>query len=291
MVTFGKQFDREQFEKAAEGGDYANTIWSFRTGSTVVRFLDDLANDEWTSYWEHYDAGRKKYYPCPGQAICPGCKDGLKASRKYLTNLLVVSADDEKVKPGYVNLYKMPVSIMNKALRRVDRHGTIRDRDYEIIRVGSGMDTEYDLETGDKYPVDDLATHETHKTDHEPALQAAFEAAFPDFDPDGGSQERVEKRAPKVDKPEPKTIRERVQDKVDAKAQDAGDPPSEPQVQSESADAEGDDEIISEAAIREMSVEQLASLYKRAGIELPPTVADEDEAKFLADYLIDQLAE
>ena len=299
MVSFGKKATRSEIERSeTEVVNTGLSIWNFRDGSTTVRFLEELSDEEWTTYWEHYDQGKKKFYPCPGKDVCPGCKEDLRAQKRYLVNALVVASDNSKVKAGYVNLYKVPASLIDKFMRRADRAGgTITDRDYEIIRTGSGLDTEYDLETGDKSKID-ISQYEEKMIDHEEALQAAWNAAFPDAaeekaEPDYGTPEpkpraraRTAQEVEDAAKPKPKTRRVGDTTRTDLEAAAAGeDPPSEPQSQSESADAE--DEVISEEALREMSEDDLHDIYTRAGLEYDDDWAVDE----LVDNLIEQLAE
>jgi hypothetical protein len=291
MVTFGSKATREDIEKAGEGGGYENSIWNFRAGSTTVRFLEELGNKEWTSYWEHYDGLKRKFFPCPGKENdCPGCEAGNKAAKKYLVNLLVQSADDDKVKSGYVNLYKVPASLVSKAMRRVDRYDTICDRDYEIIRMGTGMDTEYDMETGDKGHVD-IDKYVEQFTDHEVALQAAWESYA------GKPEPKAAAKPVRVAEAEPEEAAETFRAKAErnaqrsaaaAQADDAGDPPSEPRSQSESAEPEADEEVLSEDAVRSMSIDQLHVLFQRTGLAVPE---DATTAEALADHLIEKLGE
>lgn len=298
MVSFGKKATRDEIER--NDSEVVNTglsIWNFRDGSTTVRFLEELSEEEWTTYWEHYDQSKKKFYPCPGKDVCPGCKEDLRAQKRYLVNALVVASDNSKVKAGYVNLYKVPASLIDKFMRRADRAGgTITDRDYEIIRTGSGLDTEYDLETGDKSKID-ISQYEEKMVDHEEALQAAWNAAFPDAaeakEPDYGTPEpkpraraRTAQEVEDAAKPKPKTRRVGDTTRTDLEAAAAGeDPPSEPQSQSESADAE--DEVISEESLRAMTEEQLHEIYERAGLDY----GGDWEVDELVDNLIEQLAE
>lgn len=301
MVTFGKKATREEIEKAGESAGYEHMIWNFRPGSTTVRFLDDLADEEWTGYWEHYDGLKKKFFPCPGQdEDCPGCEAENKASKKYLTNVLIQDAEDEKVKAGYVSLYKVPSSLVNKAMRRVDRYGTICDRDYEVIRIGQGMDTEYDMETGDKGHVD-VAQYEDKLTNHEEALKAAWDAYA------GSGKKAADKPKAKIRavREEPDFAQSRLRTSEEetetfrAKAEKAkltrvptedDAPPTEPRPQSDSADdgATDDEEVLSEDAVRNMDIDELHVLYKRTGLPVP---ASATTAAALADHLIEKLAE
>lgn len=299
-MKFGSSFDREEAENTGSDATTSTaSIWSFRDGTTVVRFLDELEGDSpWTKYWEHYDQGKKTYYPCPGREVCPGCADGVKASKKYLVNAYVVESDHPKVKAGYVNLYKVPGSLIEKVLRRFDKYGTITDRDYEIFRTGQGLDTTYDMETGDKSSFD-FAKYEDQKTDHNEALEAAWNKAFPSNDVPADVKAAAEPEPTKgIRKARPKTaeqvedeVREQKQEESDFAKAKAGktDPPSEPTVQSASADDEGDETVLSEESIRAMSVEELTNLYTMAGLEIEN--AKSGAAEDLAEYLIDTLGD
>lgn len=285
-MKFGTKATRDEIEKASEGGGYENSIWNFRPGSTTVRFLEEIGNKEWTSYWEHYDGLKRKFFPCPGKDEgCPGCEAGNKASKKYLVNLLIQSSDDDKVKSGYVNLYKVPASLVSKIMRRDDRYQTVCDRDYEVIRMGSGMDTEYDLETGDKSHVD-IESYLDQFTDHEAALQTAWESYAGKEKP---KAKVAAKPVRKDEDEETETFRAKAERQRAERQDDAGDPPSEPRPQSESADGGADDEeVLSEDAVRSMSIDQLHTLYSRTGLAVP---AEAKTAEELADYLIEKLGE
>lgn len=301
MVTFGKKFDRNDALGAGGGDDAAPakiSIWGFRDGTTTVRFLEEI--DDWTPYWEHYDQGKKKYFPCPGREVCPVCTDpdnDSRASKRYLVNALVQSSDNKNVKAGYVNLYKIPGSLIEKILRRSDKYGTLTDRDYEVIRSGSGLNTEYDLETSDRDEVD-IAKYLEKGFDHEEALQEAWKAygakvVEESQDPeDAPKPKKRVKTAEEVEDEDKPSIKERVSAKAgksDLEAAAAGeDPPSEPQSQSASADAEDDeDEVLSEETVRAMNVAQLRSLHDQVGL----TYDSDWNASELADHLIAKLGE
>lgn len=295
MVTFGKKFDRADAENSGDSSTSTASIWNFQSGTTTVRFLEEL--DDWTPYWEHYDQGKKKFYPCPGRNNnCPGCAEDLRASKKYLVNALVTGSTNSKVKAGYVNLYKVPASLMEKVIRRHDRYATLLDRDYEVIRSGTGLDTSYDLENSDegRSPVD-MEKHQSSMTEHEEALQSAWKAAYPTEDLPVDDEPVA--AAPAVKKARPKTA-EQVEDEARAKKQEESDfakakagktdPPSEPAVQSESADDTGET-VLTEESIRAMSVEELINLYNLAGLETDN--AKSGSAEDLAEYLIDTLGD
>jgi len=304
VVTFGQKFSREDAVNTGgdEGGSGKISIWGFRDGSTTIRFLEEI--DDWTPYWEHYDQGKKKYFPCPGRDVCPVCTDPeneSRASKRYLVNALVKSSDNKNVKAGYVNLYKIPGSLIEKVLRRSDKYETLLDRDYEIIRAGSGLNTEYDLETGDRGEVD-IETYLEKGFDHEEALQAAWKAYGADAAEEPKAKHEIvvdetpaprrrAKTAQEVEDEAKPTVKERVSaksGKSDLEKAAAGeDPPSEPQSQSASADAEEEEEVLSEETVRAMDVPTLRRLYDQVGL----TYEEDWNAAQLADNLIDKLGE
>lgn len=103
--------------------------------SIVVRFLTEP--DEWVSYREAYSQDLKRYYPVP-EGVDTGPE--IRVSNRYLANALDTGTD--KVIP-----LVLPVTLVNRLLTRYERHGTLMDRDYEMMRIGSGLDTEYDVES------------------------------------------------------------------------------------------------------------------------------------------------
>jgi len=100
-----------------------------------VRFLTEP--DKWVEYYEHYDEDRtdSRYFPCSED--CEGCEKNLRKSKRYLTNALDLD-DGQKVIP-----LKLPASLAGMLLKRFDKFDTMMDRDYELSKEGSGLDTEY----------------------------------------------------------------------------------------------------------------------------------------------------
>jgi len=199
---------------------------------------------------------------------------------------------------------------MSKVMRHSDRIGTLLEHDFEIIREGTGMDTEYDLERGDKYDFD-FDKYLPSVVDHEEALQAAYEA-YVSAGTTKVEDERPTRRAARVvrpvadeeDKPrrqvrsaeevegrgkKKKAKKEKAEKSDYAKAvDDELDPPSEPQQAGSGDAAAEEDEVISEESLRAMNFKQLEQLSERAGIEIPSTI---DDASELADFLIQELGE
>lgn len=100
----------------------------------VVRFLTEP--DEWFEYYEHFDEGKKRFYVCTDN--CPYCADDARASKRALASVVIV--DEGKVVP-----LALPANLVGRLLNKYDKYNTMIDRDYELIRTGTGFDTEYDV--------------------------------------------------------------------------------------------------------------------------------------------------
>lgn len=117
--------------KKGGGGGYLSRVPA--DGALTVRFLTEP--DEWITYFEHYDSVRK-FYPCTDD--CPGCTEGDRPSARYLAN--AVDITETRVIP-----LVMPKSMAASVLKKYDKYATLLDRDYELSRTGTGLDTEYDV--------------------------------------------------------------------------------------------------------------------------------------------------
>ena len=174
-MRFGERV--EEVGDEPTGGD-TRYMRPVKKGETRFRFLQEVK--DWERFYEHYNPNPGGFpFPCTrDKATCPGCTSGNermeKASRKYAVNALV---------GGYVDIYKMPLTVKNRMEIRSERNGgTILDRDYLVTRTGSGInDTEYDVEGLTPGPVD-LAGKSLH--DIEGALQTAFKEAWPEWSED-----------------------------------------------------------------------------------------------------------
>lgn len=257
-MTFGTKFDPN--ESSEGGGEY---IHNFKEGTTVVRFLEEL--EDWTAYWETYNPegrnGKGAFFPSPGK---DSPYNGERSSRRYLVNCLV---------NGNVTIYKVPASLIDRIARRADKFGTLTDRDYEITRSGKGLQTEYDIEVGDKAKLD-LSAYQNQILSHEKMLQDAFMEAWGKLPGD-----EDEDQSPREEKPAKREV------KSETKVAEGEDPPSEPQREQE-GDAE--ETILSEAQIRDMSRSELIQLSKDAGLDAD---VDDMSRSELADYIIETLSE
>ena len=250
-LTFGVK------QKDAHDREYSgNYLRSFKKGETLVRFLDETG--EWIRYWEHHTTDGKSFPCTEDRESCPGCthenEKVRRASKRYGVNLLLV-------KQGIVLPFKLPVTLYDRLVVRAERNdGTVTNRDYVIIKSGSGLDTEYDVDQEDKYSVD-LA--ELHKKAYN--IQEILGESYAEVwgDPD----------APKA-KDEPKSKGESKEEAKDV-------PPTEPAAKSESAGEAGEVEMT-EASIRAMGKSELRALCTKVGLEF----TEDDTSSELADKLI-----
>lgn len=99
--------------------------------SITVRFLEEPP--EWFGFYEYWDEEDETYRPVIDGEEPP---DGARVSFRYLANAYVV--DDSAVRA-----LKMPKTVVEALIARFEKHGTVLDRDYEISRSGSGLNTTY----------------------------------------------------------------------------------------------------------------------------------------------------
>lgn len=155
----------------------------------VVRFLTEP--EEWIEYQEHYD-DTLKFFPCSDN--CPGCDEGLRASKRYLARAL--DRQSGKVIP-----LVLPKTLATNLMKKYDKYSTMVDRDYELSRDGDGMNTEYDAipEAPARLKIDRYQDEEP--VEMLPLLEAALERALnvqspsSDDDEDDDEEERPSRRS------------------------------------------------------------------------------------------------
>lgn len=140
--------------------------------SLTVRFLDEP--EDFFGYYEHWVDDR----PLPCSDDCDGCNsDDPEEQRKmfrYLANAYVV--DDQKVRA-----VKLPKTLVQQL---VDYHtkfdGTLRDRDYDLSKSGSGKNgTRYMASPDSPRPMK-LKRFEDQKKDLQEVLMALLDGAGED---------------------------------------------------------------------------------------------------------------
>jgi hypothetical protein len=274
------------------GGDWPKGL---RPGETRVRFIQEIP--EWIEYWEHFDQS-VKFFPCTGdKQTCPGCTSAdertQKASKRYLAPVL-------DPKTGRIYGLKLPTDLANRLSLRNDRNGgTVTNRDYTLIRTGTGLDTEYDVEQEEKVAID-LAVYEDQVGDLNDLLTSQFSAAWPDFDPDGRADGAPRKRRTMTHEEKVNTSGDDEPPPFEAPAAKAApaprrrrkvvepEPEPEPEppaAEAEPAPAEDDTEMIelTEDELRAMPRQQLVSLARQAQVPVTLTMS--------RDQIIDVLME
>lgn len=122
-------------KKSLKGGGAGFIKYVPKDESLTVRFITDP--DEWLMYRETFDEATNRGYPVPDDKNAPGYPDpDQRTSKRYLANAVMV--DDDKVVP-----LQMPVSLVNQLVVLYEKYGTVCDRDFELMRSGTGLDTSY----------------------------------------------------------------------------------------------------------------------------------------------------
>ncbi len=236
---------------APDAGASGNYLRNWKKGENLCRILQEI--DDWTQYWEHYKG--KKSFPCTeDRDTCPGCthedEEVQKASKKYATYAKLIKQDK-------VFAMRIPATLHDRFVVRAERNnGTVTNRDYVVIKTGTGFDTEYDVDQEDKYDVNVEVELKRAPCTVQEALQDSYVEVWGKL-PDGSAPATP---APAVADPEDK-------------------PPSKPANQS--ASAEQQEEVLTESAIKAMELPQLQELCKRAGLRFV-----EDDTK---DDLVEKL--
>lgn len=278
---------REQLKKGG-GGTFIKNVPA--NDVMVVRFLTEP--EEWYQYDEAYDPEVRRYFPLlEGMERTPD----MRVSKRFLACVLDVT--DDKVIP-----LKMPKDLANRVLMRYDRYDTVMDRDYELSRMGEGLDTTYDCAPGDKvarnlkkYTLLDLddviakaADYATGNgsaaEDTSVAKKAAAKRVVEVDDDDDDEEDETPAPAPRKvvsSKPRQKPV-EPDEDEDDdedeappapakkAPAADDDDSFPEDDDEDEDDDAEdesGDDDSYSESELQAMSLRDLRALADAYGID------------------------
>lgn len=260
--------------RKAEAPTTGDGVWlrNFQSGETQIRFIEEM--DDWIHFKEHYNV-EKHWFPCTQDGECPGCSSEIesvrKKSTKYATNVYLPKTSE--VRP-----YKIPVSLANRLETRAERNGgTIVSRDYVVIKTGSGLDTDYDVDQESKYDAP-LSEYRKAAFDIETLLVERFEEVINPKQPD--DDDPVEKKAD-AKKDEPTESREERRARLAKEEEQAKGSTEEPPFDSASEQTV----TLNEEAVRSMSLRELVKLADDAGIEI-----DEDMKKSeIADFLISKL--
>jgi len=239
------QFGTKRKDAAESVKGSGNYLRNFKNGSVVVRFLEEPS--EWLKFYEHYNTNSRSF-PCTEEDSCPGCASPVQkvreAKTKYATQIYLV--EQKRVLP-----FRVPVSVADKMVNRAEKNdGRITTRDYAIMRSGAGLDTEYDVDSEDRYPLDVEDLLKSADIDIQDCLNEAYKDNSGDSINSVGEEPQVspgDKGWPEADfKQTPK------------------------------------EEVYSEADIRAMSKSELRSLCQEHKVDFD----DDDSARELADRLV-----
>lgn len=301
-MRFGTKASEAPAGTGGAGGGY---IKYFKNGETRVRFLEQL--DDWTIYYEHFDKEAQRSFPCTGdKSTCPGCvekaaledagKEAWGAQRRYLVNCFNPDT-------GYVDLYKVPTSLIDDLSRYADKDGgVITMRDYTVVRYKKKDENNkvaYSVDKEEKDPVD-LSDYADQMKDHQEALNQAYAEVHGTVPDDDDNEPKPKAKAKvKKDPARPKVVpgvehveKKKVQKKAPKPLPTEEDePPSEPAQEPVEPAQEPDDdqgeEEIEEDDLRKMSAPELKGLFGQCGLDAPDT----DDPVLLADALIIALGE
>ena len=167
-MKFGVKQGEEPAYDPEAAGTAGSFIKYFKDGKTTLIFLEEI--NQWTSVWMHFNQTKNRDYPCTDdKPTCPGHNSEnereARASRRYIVNAL-------NVETGYVDLWKIPYSIIDDLLRQSDKFGTIKDRPYTIYREDKPKTT-YSIDREEPMEID-RSEYTPLMKDHQEALAEAF---------------------------------------------------------------------------------------------------------------------
>jgi hypothetical protein len=236
-----------------------NYLRNFKKGETKVRFLQE--SPEWWGYFEHFMDG--KSFPCMEASECPGCSSDNESvkrrSRRYGTFVWMV--DQKRVLP-----FKIGAKLSERLTVRAERNnGSLLNRDYVIIRSGTGLETDYDVDQDERYEFD-TASAWKNRGDQEiqEILADQFVAVFGDPDEYIKNLGRGD-TAPRSQKPSGGDKSLGFADETDPSPETTnvgGTKEEAPPWETKNGDME-----VSEADLKNMKRSQLVTVWKEAQFE------------------------
>lgn len=137
-----------------KAGDYVppsgDDVWikGLKQGDNRVRILQPT--NTFDCFREHYAEG-PGFFMCDETKKCPGCLDPnekvQKRTRKWAFNAIEQN--------GRLSVFKIGAKLFGQLEGREQRNnGTLLDRDWILVREGTGLQTSYYPEAGDKYEIE-----------------------------------------------------------------------------------------------------------------------------------------
>jgi hypothetical protein len=241
-VAFGTQVGsvKELKQQASRGSGLISFIPKEEKGTMTVRFLQEP--DEWTGFREVYDQIRKKSWPVPPDDSMPGTPTGDdRVSKRFLVNAVQIDCEANPKSNDKVIALQLPADLVTQLLIRYDKYNTILDRDYELGRTGSNLDTTYYLTPE---PAMDRKVDKYKLLDLEEILMKTYEAVWGESGSDTTSQ-----RGPAARKATGATKK-----RAPVPIEDAPDPESDgPDLVALAAQADDDDDADAAAELTKLA--------------------------------------
>lgn len=253
------------------GGSNGRYIKYFKKGEKTLRFLEPT--DEWTKFYDHFSQGKSRSFPCTGdRETCPGCTSENPKEKQASCRFLVNALDPET---GYVDLWKIPVSIIDDLERYEAKDNSISDRLYTVIQFQSEGKTKYSVDREERVqtPVSEYADK---MLDHQQALQESYQEAWGEDPADAESPVQEPSKRPKAKKKDKPRL-------DDTKATQVAEDDDEPPFESED---EAEEVTIDEEEIEKMDADELKHLFRQSGLRVPRT----DDVEVLRNKLLSELS-
>lgn len=260
-MKFGvKKKDAPAYEPG-EGGSSGRFIKYFKKGEKTLRFLEPT--DEWTKFFDHFSQSKQRSFPCTGdKETCPGCTSENQKEKSASCRFLVNALDPET---GYVDLWKIPVSIIDDLERYEAKDGSISDRLYTVIQFKDDKGkVRYSVDREERV-TSSVKEYKDKMLDHQEALQESYEEAW--------GQDPADEESP-IQRPSARPKDEGWKHEPE----DEDKPPFE---------QEEEPIRVDESEIQKMDADDLKNLFRRSGFRVPRT----NDPEKLRERLLEELAD
>lgn len=138
---------RQNLTAASSSGNSRKLLIIKEDEPVKVRFLQNPA--DWMIFYEHYVPESKMFVPAldPDPLASHPDERVRRTSLRHMANVL-------NLETMQVQLLKMNQDLTNRLMMRYNRYDDLTDRNYEIVRSGTGLQTAYDIEPDDVSPMD-----------------------------------------------------------------------------------------------------------------------------------------
>lgn len=281
-LKFGQNTAADNQEER-ENQDDSAWIRYFKAAETRIRFAPYSGVDKkgnpvtgtkaWPTEREHYHP-KIGSFPCTKDQSgeCYGCSDPADRVKTKSRKYYFWAIDDQ----GQPQIFKMGVKLWQRFTAREERIGQLTDRDYLILKSGKDLDTEYDIESGEKYKV---KFSDFEFPDIPEAIGAAYAKAeeFYSAEKDGGSDPEPDDdddHAPVRKAPARKAATRAVTKEADEEDEEDDVPVRRGRI---GKPADDDEEEEEEPAPRTRIAAKKAATKKVAARRAPEPVEDEEQ--------------